>query len=254
VVGCNPFYGAGHFNRTLDLLMSEWYTSERVRAALARSNEFGINAYNFAPRERAAEDLERFRAQGGRMHLIVQGLDAEPRAAVERYKPLAIYRMGDAVDRAFQFDMMGEVREWCRKARDLGVMVGVGTHKPEVIALVEEQGWDVDFYAGCVYNRTRTPGEWRQVLNGEMPEMANEIYLESDPPRMYKTMRQTRKPCFAFKILAAGRIPEKDVDRAFRTAFESIKPGDGLFVGTFPKFRDEVKENAERVCRILARA
>ena len=35
-------------------------------------------------------------------------------------------------------------------------MVGVGTHKPEVIARWRSKGWDVDFYAGCVYNRTRT--------------------------------------------------------------------------------------------------
>ena len=47
--------------------------------------------------------------------------------------------------------------------RDLGVLVGVGTHKPEVIELVEEQGWDVDFYAGCVYNRTRTEEDGSQL-------------------------------------------------------------------------------------------
>jgi hypothetical protein len=71
---------------------------------------------------------------------------------------------------------------------------------------------------------------------------------------MYRVMRQTRKPCFAFKILAAGRIPDRGVDQAFRTAFESIKPTDGIYVGMFPRVKDEVKENAERVHRILAGA
>jgi hypothetical protein len=135
----------------------------------------------------------------------------------------------------------------------MGVLVGVGTHKPEVIAQVEEEGWDVDFYAGCVYNRTRTPDEWKKVLNGEMMEMANDIYLQSDPPRMYKVMQQTSKPCFAFKILAAGRIPGRGVEQAFRTAFESIKPIDGIYVGMFPRVRDEVREDAEIVHRILTR-
>jgi len=65
-------------------------------------------------------------------------------------------------------------------------------------------------------------------------------------------MRQTRKPCFAFKILAAGRVPDRGVEQAFRTAFESIKPTDGIYVGMFPKFKDEVRENAEIVHRILA--
>jgi hypothetical protein len=64
-------------------------------------------------------------------------------------------------------------------------------------------------------------------------------------------MRQTSKPCFAFKVLAAGRIQEGGVEQAFRTAFESIKPIDGIFVGMFPRARDEVRENAEIVHRIL---
>jgi len=67
-------------------------------------------------------------------------------------------------------------------------------------------------------------------------------------------MRQTPKPCFAFKILAAGRIPDRGIEQAFRTAFESIKPIDGIYVGMFPRFRDEVRENAAIVHRILTRA
>ena len=57
---------------------------------------------------------------------------------------------GERTDAAYRDGKMATVREWCKQARDAGVMVGVGTHKPEVIALVEDQGWDVDFYAGCV--------------------------------------------------------------------------------------------------------
>ena len=56
-------------------------------------------------------------------------------------------------------------------------------------------------------------------------EMTHEIYMESDPPRMYKVMQQTPKTCFAFKILAAGRIcADGGVEQAFRNAFSSIKP------------------------------
>jgi hypothetical protein len=123
-----------------------------------------------------------------------------------------------------------------------------------VIAQIEEEGWDVDFYSGCVYNRTRTPDEWKKVLNGEMMELPNDIYMQSDPPRMYRAIRQTRKPCFAFKILAAGRVPDKGIEQAFRTAFESIKPIDAVYVGMFPRIKDEVREDAEIVHRILTRA
>ena len=146
---------------------------------------------------------------------------------------------------------MDTVKEWCKKARGLGVLVGVGSHIPEVIARVEEENWDVDFYAGCVYARRRTAAEWRKTLGGEIMEMPGDTYMQSDPPRMYQVLKQAKKPCFAFKILAAGRIPDNGVERAFRTAFESIKPNDGVFVGMFPKFIDEIGENAAIVRRIL---
>jgi len=101
-------------------------------------------------------------------------------------------------------------------------------------------------------NSFRHADEWKKALNGETMEMPSDIYLKSDPPRMYKVMRQTKKPCFAFKILAAGRIPDGGIEQAFRRSFESIKPIDGIYVGMFPRVKDEVRENVEIVHRILA--
>jgi hypothetical protein len=253
VAGCNPFYGFAHFNDTLGTVMREYYTAERVCQVLHQCNLFGINAYNYVGLGRAQQDFERFAAEGGRMHLIVQGMN-DTAAVVKSLKPLAVYHHGEHTDRAYRNGGLASVREWCKKTRDLGVMVGVGSHNPQILAQVEDEGWDIDFYAGCVYNRTRTTDEWKQVLNNELVEMQGECYLRSDPPRMYHFMRSTKKPCFAFKIMAAGRIGGNDADQAFRTAYESIKPYDGVFIGLFPRVRDEVKENAERVHRILAAA
>ena len=255
VLGVNPFYGYSHFNNNFSTTMREWYTQEKVVEVMHRANRHGINAFNYVHMERAPKDLERFQAEGGKMHLIIQvSAGVESSMLVKTLKPLALHRQGEVVDVAYRTGKMNTIRDWCREARDLGVRVGVGTHKPEVIAQVESEGWDVDFYAGCVYNRTRTPEEWKKALNGEIMEMPNETYLQSDPPRMYSVMRQTKKPCFAFKILAAGRIPDRGIDQAFRTAFESIKPSDGIYVGMFPRVKDEVRENAERVHRILTKS
>lgn len=255
VLGVNPMYGFAHYNRNFSHAMADWYTQDKVCEVLHRANSFGINAFNYVNVERAPQDLARFRTEGGKMHLIIQvTADDDAAALVRDLKPLALQRRGEEMDAAFQNGTLAKEREWCKRARDLGVMVGVGTHKPEVIELVEEQGWDVDFYSGCVYNRTRTETEWRQILNGNLMEMPRDIYLQGDPARMYKVMRQTVKPCFAFKILAAGRIADEDVAQAFRTAFESIKPVDAIYVGMFPRRKDEVKEDAELVHRILNRA
>jgi hypothetical protein len=210
---------------------------------------------NYVHLDRGPEDLARFQAEGGKMQLIIQVTSkADAEMLAKTLKPLALQRQGEVVDDAWQSGKMETVKEWCKKARDLGVLVGVGTHIPEVIAYVEEKGWDVDFFSGCVYNRRRTADEQKQVLNGESIEMPNELYLKSDPARMYRVIRQTRKPCLAFKILAAGRVPDNGIEQAFRTAFESIKPTDAVYVGMFPKFKDEVRENAEIVHRILMRS
>jgi hypothetical protein len=255
VLGVNPFYGFAHYNNTLAAMMKEWYTPDRVCDVMHQCTRFGINAFNYVQLDRGPQDWARFVAEGGKMHLVIQvtaGVDSAQ--LVKDLKPLALQRQGEVVDKAFQNGEMATVKEWCKQARDLGVMVGVGTHKPEVIDLVESEGWDVDFYAGCVYNRTRTASEWKQVLNGQIMEMANDIYMQSDPPRMYAAMRKTRKPCFAFKILAAGRLTDSGVRQAFRTAFESIKPNDGVYVGMFPRVKDEVRENVETVHKVLTGA
>jgi hypothetical protein len=256
VLGVNPLYGFAHYNNNFSTSMREWYTQDKVCEVLHRANRFGINAFNYVNMGRAPQDLARFQAEGGMMHLIIQvTAKDDPAALVKNLRPLALQRRGEEVDLAFRNRTMDSEREWCKRARDLGVLVGVGTHKPEVIELVEEQGWDVDFYSGCVYNRTRTAEEWKQVLNGQLLEMPGEIYMQSDPARMYKVIRQTTKTCFAFKILAAGRIGDNDgVAQAFRTAYSSIKPQDGVYVGVFPRSKDEIRENAEIVHRILTGA
>jgi len=255
VLGVNPMYGFSHYNHNFSTAMREWYTPDRVCEVLHRASSYGINAFNYVHVDRARSDWERFQSQGGNMHLIIQVMASDDAAfLVQNLKPLALQRRGEEIDKAFQTGTMAAEREWCKRARDLGVLVGVGTHKPEVVELVEEQGWDIDFYSGCVYNRTRTEAEWMQALNGEIMEMPHDIYMQSDPARMYRVMRQTSKTCFAFKILAAGRIDGDGVAQAFRTAFSSIKPHDGVYVGMFPRGKDEIKENAEIVHSILTAA
>ena len=84
-----------------------------------------------------------------------------------------------------------------------------------------------------------------------MPIPVKEVYLEDDPPRMYKVMHQTNKPCLAFKILAAGRLCDKPewVEAAFESTFRQIKANDAVIVGMYPEYEDQVAINAELVRR-----
>ncbi len=243
VVGSNPFGGGSHFNSIFNTVMREWYTPAKVLEVMQRCSTYGINVYNYVHSSRHQANWERFLAEGGHMHLVTQATSADSTDMVKAVKPMGVWVNGDRTDDAYRAGQMETIRDHCKKLRDLGVeMVGVGSHIPEVLALVEEKGWDVDFYAGCVYNRRRTQEELRKLIGGELPEMPSEVYLQDDPPRMYKVFRQTKKPCVAFKILGAGRA--RDAEAAFKLAFQSIKPNDFVCVGLFPRIKDEVKENA----------
>jgi hypothetical protein len=74
-----------------------------------------------------------------------------------------------------------------------------------------------------------------------------EVYLKSDPPRMFKAIRQSKRPCLAFKILAAGR--RTDVEQAFRETFAGIKTTDAVIVGIYDRYSDQAGQNAALVRR-----
>ncbi len=253
VMGSNQFYGYSHFNGLLDHLMRDWNTPDRICETLFQCQQNGINAYQYAHREASLKDLELFRSKGGNMHLIATDLNTGPvDEAVQRSGAMALYHHGEKTDVLFREGKMDQVQEYTKKLRQAGVRVGIGTHKPEVVEYAEERGWDVDFYMLCAYNRTRTPEEFRKLL-GVLPLPASDVYLETDPARAYEVARKTSKTCFLFKILAAGRAARspEEVDNAFQQAFDYIKPQDCIVVGMFPRFKDELKENCDRVRRIL---
>jgi hypothetical protein len=233
--------------------MADWNTPDRICQTLFQCQQNGINAYQYAHRENPVKDMELFRSRGGNMHLIATDPTmSSVEEVVRTSKAMALYHHGEVTDRLFRAGQLDKVQEYTKRVRQAGVRVGIGTHKPEVVEYVEERGWDVDFYLLCAYNRTRTPEEIRKLL-GVLPVPAQELYLETDPPRAYAVARKTQKTCFLFKILAAGRVVRTpaDVDKAFADAFANIKPQDCIVVGMFPRFEDQIKDNCDRVRRIL---
>jgi hypothetical protein len=247
ILGSNPFYGYSHSSRQLDQHMREWGTPENVCAALEEAERNGITTFQTNGDTRAISDLRLHRERGGKLQVIAL-IREKPEDAVKAMAPIGVSHHGEVTDSLFRQQKMGDVREFTKRVRQTGVLVGVSTHKPEAIEYIEERGWDVDFYMGCVYNRTRTPEEFRALLGGELPLPAGELYLEKDPERMFAVMRRTKKTCFAFKILAAGRVAGSpaQLDAAFMTAFAAIKPQDCVIVGAYPRFKNEIAENAQR--------
>jgi hypothetical protein len=90
-------------------------------------------------------------------------------------------------------------------------------------------------------------------LGNDLP--LGEIYLPSDPPRMFKAIKTTSKPCLVYKLLAAGRRigSPTEVRRCFEEAFTNIKAKDAAIVGMYQQFGDQVAENAAIVREIGSR-
>jgi hypothetical protein len=123
--------------------------------------------------------------------------------------------------------------------------------QPAVFDIIESEGWDVDYFQTCLYRVSRTVEEAREEFR-EAP--VGETYMEKDPERMCKIIRATRKPCLAFKVFGAGRKSDstESVEKALRFVLANIKPTDAIIVGHYPRFKDEVTENASLVRRILS--
>src|SRR5262249_37650081 len=96
-------------------------------------------------------------------------------------------------ERLHRQNKLSVLTDLLKRIRDTGVLVGLSAHDPALVQLSEEKGWDVDYYMCCLYYLTRPREEFAQMLGGELP--VGEIYLASDPPRMFKMIQAARKPC-----------------------------------------------------------
>jgi len=252
IIGGNPIYGYSHFNKHFDRHMTAWHTPERVMELLRRCEECGLNTFQNSYSERTLADLERYRSSGGTMHWLCLGKpdwDRHPERIEDaaRRRPIGIAPHGALNERLHRDKKYGVLTDLLKRIRDQGVLVGLSAHDPRLIETAEEKGWDVDYYMTCLYYLTRPREEYRAILGADLP--LGEIYLPSDPPRMFRVIRSTTRPCLAYKVLAAGRRigSPGEVRRCVEEAFAGIKATDGVIVGMYQQFGDQVAENAALV-------
>jgi len=247
ICGANCFNAGSHLSTFVNRAMREYYTPEQILKTLRRCEAVGINCW-----QAGLGNLDLYRQHvdaGGTMKYIA--IDA---GGPERIKKLAeggclaVAHHGEVTDRLFKTGQIDQMHDFLKRVRDAGLVVGVSTHMPDVVDAVESKGWDIDYYMTCVYERHRSAEALEELL-GQAPIPVGEVYLPNDPPRMYQSVRQTKRPCLAFKILAAGRLSDRRhwVEGAFRQACESIKPTDGMIVGIYDRYSDQPAECAALV-------
>lgn len=258
IIGGNPVYGHSHFNRLFSQTMTSWHTPERVLELLRRCEQAGINTFQNSYDQRTLADLDAYRKAGGRMNWLCLGKpdwDRFPDRVEDaaRRRPIGIAPHGALAERCHRENRLHVLQDLLRRIRDQGVLVGLSAHNPALIELAEERNWNVDYYMCCLYYLTRPREEFQKLLGKDLP--LGEIYLPSDPPRMFRVVQHVKKPCLVYKVLAAGRRinTPAEVRRCFETAYQNVKPSDALIVGMYQQFGDQVGEDAGMVREVLSR-
>jgi len=277
IMGVNTIGGESHLSKMIDLELRAWHTPERMVQIWKHCEELGINCMTQAGGRIAKYNAEHggkmLFACSGQARLGPDGTWRDPTQsikAIAQLGPIGIHidGWGEAgSDAMWRKGHLSKVREWCKIVRDTGVLVAVTSHRPEVFKEIESQDWDVDYYMTCLYKYGRTPAEWEKAFEfnpgmapaelyhtkeGSSPHYGGETaFVRGDPPEMYQVIKQTKKPCFVYKILASGRLCEKPefVEAAFKECFANIKPTDAVVVGMWDKYIDQYAINAEYVRR-----
>jgi hypothetical protein len=254
ICGGNPLSGISHVSAEMDRDMLEFYTMPRFQALLDACETNGINTFQSRGDRYQMRAYLEHRLNGGPMQWIAQTASEFANipaniAEIARYQPIAIYHHGTHTDNSWHSGQIDRVRDLVKAIHDQGLPAGIGTHIPEVVEYVEEKGWEVDFYMCCFYNLARG---YKSAPAVDQNAYGQDRFPAEDPARMAAVMREVPKPCLGFKIMAASRncaTPEATRE-AFRFAFAQIKPEDAVVVGMFPKYRDQVAENAECVRKV----
>jgi len=244
VLGANPIWGYSYQGELMSKVMVNHFTDDNILKLLHQSERAGINTFqtNFA--KRFPNVWKRYRDEGGKMHLVIL---YDPREVTVKeaalHKPIAIVHHGGVTDKHWKNGKSQVVHDFVKEVKDAGVLAGVSCHLPEVIDKITEEEWENDLFMACCYVMSRSAEDLQKIL-GFRPIQTT--FIPSDPERMCQSIRKTRKPCLAFKILAGGWMAgnPKQTEQAFDYAFQNIKPSDGVIVGMLPAFSDQVSENA----------
>ena len=247
IVGGNPFSGNSHVSREMDSQMEDYFTASKIKETLFNCEKHGIKTMQLRGDKHIMRIIREYRQEGGKMNWIAQtapefGSFEGNVAQMAAYKPAAIYHHGTVTDELFKNENYDELVRRLAVIRKTGLPVGLCTHMPSVIRYAQEHKWDVDFYMASVFNLSRA-----ERVSSAVTGVANEDepFFEEDIPLMYEVIREVDKPCIAFKILGATRRcqNQESVRSAFFEAYASIKPGDAVIVGVYPKEIDQIALN-----------
>ncbi len=249
ITGWNPIGGFSHQTQNASLHMLEYFTAERTFEFIAKCEAAGINAWQVDHTEKSVAVVRKLREKGSKMQIIclhAEAGHAPLKTAAADLGAIAFVHHGRVAYSLFRAGKSQIVRDYVKKVHDLGIMAGVSIQDPDDLKRIADEGWENEFFMTSFHNLSRPADEQRKLFG---TVAVGEPFFETDPPAMAAVMRQVTKPCLAYKILAAGRRSvsansvQQAVEKGFKYAFANIKPTDGVIVGMFPVYRDELSES-----------
>jgi len=251
IAGSNTLNGYSYLGPHTDRHMKEYFTVDRSVEFLLSCERAGINTHQFSysTANSAAEILRKVRERGSKMKFFCLARNPDEVLPVKKAtNPIALVHHGGVTDRRFAEGKSSMVHDFVKAVHDQGLLAGVSAHNPDCIKAVADQGWEVDFFMTCFYYLTRKTFHKEGEPKKE-PETLHLTYpfYRDDPAVMTSVVKQVDKPCLGFKILGAGRKckTQANAREAFQYAFSNIKPTDGVIVGMYPYFFDEVAANTQ---------
>ncbi len=236
ICGSNPFGGFSHFSKARSVWMNRYFTVERVLEVLVRCCEHGINAVVSGINEKLGAALERLHDETDhQMHWICTPGGPDLKTCLEGTQWCADHNVSICMPHPSYTDAnldvaRGVIRgadEICAKVRELGMIPGFSTHRPETVTVGDKAGYDIETYI--------------QLYNA----IGFLVPVETDWAA--RVITGSPKPIICIKPLAAGRILPPT---AFTFVYHTIKPIDTVACGFLSV--EEVDEDVQIVQQILA--
>jgi len=261
IIGDNPFNGHSYITSFIPgNEMVNYYTEDKILEEMHKMEELGVNTMLPLADPYIIRILQHYRANGGKMNFIFQTyvpMMTSPESATLSVKqmlsvdPIGLYLSGTYNDVRFETGRADEIPPMLKTLKEAsGLLVGLGTHRPEIIEICEKENWGADFYMACMYNlRREREGEESGFITGK--SKADIVIVPEDRAVMLETLKSVEKPVIAFKIFAGGQMlveqPEEKrrnlIKDTYNTIFTSLKPNDFAVAGIYGKNHDQLTEN-----------
>ena len=236
ICGSNPFGGFSHFSAARDRWLRKHFTVERITEVLERCAVHGINAVVSGINEPLGQALQALHKQTGfHMNWICTPSGPDLKTCLDGIQWCADNHVEICMPHPSYTDPNLHVEEGvivgaeeiCARVRELGMIPGFSTHRPETVTVGDRAGYDIETYIQ-IYNAIgflcAVETDWEQRI-----------------------INNTPKPIICIKPLAAGRIMPPT---GFLFVYNTIKPIDTVACGFLST--DEVDEDVEIVQQILA--